>query len=938
MSLESPLYLLLLLLLPLVPWVAGRSREEPAGARRTLASLVRALLLVTLVLALSRPTLNDGAELLSVTFAIDGSASIGAAGRAEIQRFLAVAKRGLGPRDRAAIVVFGEDAVVEAAPSPLLPLPPFASRPGVAGSDLGAGLRLATALFEPGVGRRVVVLTDGEENRGSLFNAASATTAAGIDLVFVPIASERVRDVVVESLSAPPHAAAHEPIDLRLVVRSPRRTPATLRFYQGRDLIASDTVTLEADRANLFVLRADPAEAGLMSYTARIEVDGDAVPQNNAAETTVEVRGAPRVLLVSERPERLLPLRDLLGSKNIAAEVSGLDGIPVTLSGLRRYGTILLANVAAEDLGDGGLERMAAYVREAGQSLIMAGGERSFGLGGYLGTAVEEVLPVWMEVKERRYYPSVALVTAIDKSGSMAGVGTAQKIEVAKAGAAAAIEILDSRDEAGVVGFDDAAQWVVKLQPLAERASMLRRLATLRAGGGTDIYPAMVEGGKALAASTMRVKHLILLSDGQSPGRDYQGLARDLVKAGITVTTVAVGADADAHTMRAIAQAGKGRSYVAVDPAMLPRIFTKEALTIQRSFVVEESFRPRLVTSHEILTGIDLSAAPALHGYVATFEKGLGEQILASPRNDPILSVWRAGLGKSAVFTPDVEGQWSRDWVRWDGWGRLMSQLFRWGAAAGAASDFHVSAVLEGGRLHVAADVVDHSGEYLNFANLEGVVTAPGGKRTATRLRQVGPGRYEANIAAGETGAHLITVRRADAAGATLAAGTATVDVPYSAEFRPAGEGRATLERVAGASGARLGIDPAQVFAHDLPIPGIARPLRPLLLWLLPFLLLLDVGVRRVALPDGWLEKLATRLPRRRVPGAGPATAPSRLLTVKQAAVSRRDRDATPSTAVAVAPPPVATAEERVVAPAPTPRGSTTDRLLDVKRKRPSPP
>ena len=561
-------------------------------------------------------------------------------------------------------------------------------------------------------------------------------------------------------------------------------------------------------------------------------------------------------------------------------------------------------------------------------------------------------------VLERRYYPTVALVAAIDKSGSMAGTGPAQKIEVAKAGAAAAIGILENRDEAGVIGFDSAAQWVARLRSLSDRRAVLRELGTLRAGGGTNIYPAMVAAYGALKGSGQRVKHLILLSDGMSPAMDYDGLARKMRRDKVTVTTVAVGTDADTQTMRAIARAGGGRAYTASDPAMLPRIFTKEAMTVQRSYVVEEMFTPRLKQAHAVLSGVPLDAPPVLTGYVATHEKGEGELLLTSHRNDPILSVWRVGLGKAVAFTPDVEGNWTRAWVGWGPWGQLWSQIFRWSATGAGLGGIHLRSDWQAGKLTVVADALGDDGEYVNFARLVAATTGPGGERREVTLRQTGPGRYQGELLAPDPGAYLVSVTRRDG-DAVVGAGKATVDVPYSPEFRPAADGRANLERVAALTGARIVTDPAQVFARDIAIPGTVRELRPALLYLLPFLLLLDVGARRVALPEGWFGRLTgplVRLLPSRAPSPEVSHGLGRLRSAKHKVAHRQQDDgedaAAPEASPPAAPARAVTARAAPVRPAsgrakpakpagteaaeqarPAAAGSTTSRLLDLKRR-----
>jgi hypothetical protein len=327
--------------------------------------------------------------------------------------------------------------------------------------------------------------------------------------------------------------------------------------------------------------------------------------------------------------------------------------------------------------------------------------------------------------------------------------------------------------------------------------------------------------------------------------------------------------------------------------------------------------------------------------------------VLVSHHNDPVLSVWRVGLGKAVAFTPDVEGVWSRDWVGWEGWGRLWSQLFRWSVSGTATTGVHVRSGWRAGRVQIAADVVGEAGEYVNFARLQAAVTGPRGTRQELTLRQTGPGRYQGSAPVEAPGAWLVSVTHT-AADDIVGAGTAMVDVPTSPEFRPTGDGRANLERVAALTGAKLGADPDRVFLHDLPIPGVRRPLRPLLLWLLPVLMLVDVGVRRVALPEGWWSRsfgrLAAPLRRRRARAARERAALARLRTAKESTAHRTapagagDRtgvapSTTEPTAAPASPaaPPPAPAVEPEPAPArsetPAP-ASTTSRLLEAKRRK----
>ena len=102
-----------------------------------------------------------------------------------------------------------------------------------------------------------------------------------------------------------------------------------------------------------------------------------------------------------------------------------------------------------------------------------------------------------------------------------------------------------------------------------------------------------------LEAQPAAIKHIIVLSDGRLyDGRgpfsgnaaDFAAMARRGSTAGITTSTIAMGADADFEQLRNIATAGNGRYYEALDVSTLPRIFTSEAMVATRSLLREERF------------------------------------------------------------------------------------------------------------------------------------------------------------------------------------------------------------------------------------------------------------------------------------------------------------------------------------------------------------
>src|SRR5262245_12751986 len=149
------------------------------------------------------------------------------------------------------------------------------------------------------------------------------------------------------------------------------------------------------------------------------------------------------------------------------------------------------------------------------------------------------------------------MMLVIDKSGSMGG----DKIELAKDAAKGAVELLGPSDRVGVIAFDGEPFTICELHPCSDKGYVLDRIATVEAGGGTSMYPAMEQAFEALQGAPAKLKHIIILTDGISEPGDFEGITGTMASARMTVTTVGVGEGADQNLLEEIARIGNGRYY-----------------------------------------------------------------------------------------------------------------------------------------------------------------------------------------------------------------------------------------------------------------------------------------------------------------------------------------------------------------------------------------
>jgi Mg-chelatase subunit ChlD len=191
LSFADPRALVLLLALPLaflVYLLAARARR---GAGNPLALGLRLAILAAVVLALAQPSLARSSRSLSVVFAVDASDSLGPQDRAQALTFVRRALDAMRSPDQAGVVAFGKEArvllPVQAAGSAGLGQPLSLPDGLGQGTDVAAGLKLAASLLLPDGARRIVLVSDGQDNGGKALEEARQLEASGIQVVTVPV-------------------------------------------------------------------------------------------------------------------------------------------------------------------------------------------------------------------------------------------------------------------------------------------------------------------------------------------------------------------------------------------------------------------------------------------------------------------------------------------------------------------------------------------------------------------------------------------------------------------------------------------------------------------------------------------------------------------------------------------------------------------------------
>lgn len=939
--------LLLLLLVPLAAIVALLGRRRAQRDRRFWAGLgLRCLLLTLLILALAGSQLRHRADVLTAVFVLDASDSIPAEDQARGEEMVRQAMAGMPAGDRAAVVVFGEDALVERLASGERSLPDLASVPVTTHTDVAGALQLAMALFPDEGARRVVLLSDGRENVGRALAQADLAAAHGISLSYLPLGAPGDGvEVRLQGLDAPSDVRQGESFDLVVRVESSAQVGASLRVLEAGRLIHTQDVHLQPG-SNRFLVPANAGAADLASspaagfrrFRAQVVPDADGWLQNNEASAFTVVHGPPQVLVVEGRDGEGGDVATALRDAEMGVAVLPPEQMPSTLPGLAGFDAVVLANVPAAALPVGTMEALRVYVRDLGRGLVMIGGEEAFGAGGYQRTAVEEALPVAMDVRTREQVPNLALVLAVDKSGSMGRchcdnpdlsqsyvrreVGQ-PKVDIAKEAIMRAAAALGQLDHLGIVAFDEQARWAVELSPLRDPVTLEQAIGQVQAMGQTNLRAGVETAYAALEDANARLKHVILLTDGWVHTGDLTGLADAMRGQGITLSVVAAG-EGSAEYLADLARRGGGRYYPAVDIQQVPDFFLKETVQAVGRYIVEEPFFPLPALPSPVLQGLDPALLPLLLGYNGTTPKSTARVALTTPQGDPLLATWQYGLGRAAAWTSDLKGQWAVEWMAWPEMGRFVAQLVGWTLPAPQVEGLaaQVSLGEEGALVHVEA--TDREGQPRSFLDVSAVVVGPGEvseeqEASEVALSQVGAGAYEAVLGLSQPGTYLVRLQVRDGE-RVLGQQTLGLAVPYSPEYRVSGIDLPGLEALSATTGGGRLAEPGHSFLHDLVTSPRIQEVSGTLLLVVALLFPLDVALRRVMLGGrdlrGAAAWLAARLPG---PSRQRARSPRALGRLWQARARARVRQARPGGAPASSSP--SNAAQGPVAEEPEPGG-----------------
>jgi uncharacterized membrane protein len=898
-----------LVLLPILGFlVYFWSRKSLSGLgrwRRRLAITARFVVLSLIILALAEPQIVWRNDRLTTLYMVDLSQSVP---RDKIEPMLNFVRQSTlehrQAEDLAGMVVFSKNARVEVPPAPSeIRFLGVESSLDTDNTDLAGALKLAMGSFPEDSARRIVLISDGNQNRGNAFEQALQAKAQGIQIDVLPVNYnyDNQQEVLVEKVSLPSDVKVGETVNLNVVLRATAPAKGQLQVFQsdskgGRTPAPGNEQPIPVDLprgVSVFTLKQVITEASFYRFVAEFIPDrntADSRAVNNIAEGFTHARGAAKVLLIESKRGEHASLIKALREKKIEVDTLlaptidgggdvGGDQLPTDIGQLQPYDAVILGNVPKDSFSANQIALLEKNVHDMGAGLVMLGGSSSFGAGGWRNTPVEKALPVDMEIKSMKVTGKGALVMIMHASEIAEG-NYWQKVVAQEA-----LKTLSPMDMAGMLHWQGTESWLFTLRNIeGNRDIMLRAIDRMTPGDMPDFDPSLIMAAKALGATDAASRLIIVISDGDPTPPSARAIAA-LKQAKVQVTSVLTAAHGNdvqgLRTMQDLATQTKGRFYNVTSPRALPRIYQKETRMISRPLIFErgQPWAPVLAGSTEPVQGLP-NSYPGITGLVLTSlkENELVECPLQSPEPkgqvNPLLAHWNYGLGRSVAFTSDAGFKWTTGWQNWDHYAAFWSQVIRWSMRPTDNGNLSMTLRREDGKVKVLVDALDKRQQFLNFLQIQGAVVRPDSavsspdknpNENQLQLVQTAPGRYEATIENAEArGNYFVSLayKGPDGSKGIVSSG---VSVPYSEEYKELRSNQDELESLARITGGSVYdwktrndvIDlPATVknnnpFRRDemtKPASGY-QDIWPQLLAAAAFVFLTDVGVRRLA-PD----------------------------------------------------------------------------------------
>lgn len=772
-SLGWPWALFGLVAIPVLFLLTWKSKFALSPLRRTGTTLLRALVVLFLVLAVADLRVAWPTHELAVSAIIDRSPSIAQ----EEQRALSAS--------------LAEEA--EAHPNASMRIMGTQDEPP---RDIATALGAAIATMPEDRVRRIVLATDGRDAQGHLPSAIAAAHQAGVEVSLMPAGSSPpVDSIAISGVETPRLVRAGETLDVAFTLHAASERRIQVEALLDGRSVATSTVDVPAGSSSHRMSVTFPEAP--QAHTLELVAQADGITLNDRWRSLTFVLPKPRVRIYHEADRPAPALARVLAESGMDVETMPPASAPTELAHYDPQALVVADEVDLGDFSEAQQEALRQYVETLGGGLITVTGSHPVRRTPRILREIEPVEPP-PAVPEPR---PLELVIVIDRSSSMSGIAMDQ----ARRAGVAAVRSLRRDALVGAVAFSSAADRIQAPVPMDRADTVIGFIQGVHASGGTNIAAAIQAANRIMSSDPRYIHHVILVSDGESEPQSAIAAAMALAGRGVSISTITIGSYS--QLLSEIARIGRGR-YHTTTASGLTSLVVSEAMYRQPPANRQVAFRPRIESLLPMLDGVPLESMPMLGGHaLATAKRGATVALSASDRM-PLFAHWHRGLGQVATFTSATSGGWA-DSMR-------ASPVFRafWSSVA---KGMLRTRTIEKPRITIEADAVDQdlrivtiTSPFVSMEAPEARIFRDADAGARLELTPKGPGVFQAQVPI-ERG-FLVTARMPFDPDPAAAEGD---EEPYPRALRAFGPDAEALSRLAALGGGSVLDAPSEIFEAD---------------------------------------------------------------------------------------------------------------------------
>ncbi len=678
--LEQPLYLLTIPVIFVVTWWGYRNSSEyltiwTSGCLFCAGSCI--------AIAASAPTITLPRSTEHLIWLVDQSDS-STIKEERLRNLFKTANSQLDETDRVSVLLFGNDSewLVRRQPSssPNLLQEINALSDRVDGSESNPAAALNTALTAHQEGEHLVpiLVSDGQFSNHQRERMLSIARGRNLSIHSLLSRTTTRPDVWIEQVRSPSYIQSGKPFQLQIRLRASASYEGQVRVFRPEEEqnVTSIPFSLRKNQSRTFRLQINSTDEAFQRYRIHLSVDGDEWSRrNNSFITGVRSSRKTSILWTGSRTlyEQLAP----------AVNTSNRSVTYATHPKRTEPYDLFLVTGSAQEASEEWQNQLAHSVRTRGSGLIMLGTKRTFALGGWANSVVEELLPT-------RVFPpdQLSLSVLLDVSGSMAnspeeGATDRSKIEIVRDAMSRSLRFLQSTDRLELRSFSNASRLLRPMRTLDHPHEVSDTLQTLSAGGETNLLPALRDSIGSLADTNPENRYLLIFTDGQLTGEpdEFRALSKKAEQKQIKFIILTTGGRADQRRLELLTGRGANGRVLSLDTIQSIESKLQEELKRMRTFIRTGSSKTSISSSaaSSILPQERTRLPDTAGSYHRVTEKPAANTVIRSQTYaEPLLSGWQPGQGRSIVLTPLFDQPGSRAESNRTDWVNVLRQSIEW--------------------------------------------------------------------------------------------------------------------------------------------------------------------------------------------------------------------------------------------------------------------